>query len=651
VDRDMSELRFLKVARRLVNFTPVATACMLCFCQAVGQTVDISHGRDPRAWMRKVRIAAYSLNSHNAREIAEEATKGGVYGIEVDNDITGRYESLLDPAEKLEAIRAVSAVAHRRKNKTFLYIAGLECISANDSAAHTLAKDHPEWLQRKITGQPAIFGTASAFWIKQGEEDAWVSPYAADWRRLYMKRVAQIAKTGVDGIYVDIPYWMTHFKGWEDSWASFDDGTVAAFKQKTGLDARRDIKIGDFDDPGFQKWVAFRIDTITDFLAEIRSTAVAVNPKIAVIPEIYPGIESDGPRVGPDLYEIYPVVDAVAHEYEFGDGDHTAAMRSPFDWMMYQIGMRSFRAFAEGKPTWMLNYSWDGAAHVKPADAMKTMMSSELMAGANVWDASGHVMSGSNDVAERRVIFAWLGTHEDIFGAKQEQLGEIGVYFSDATRIRYADEFVSSYRGALLMLLQGHRQFQIVTPRTLEGFRGKTLVLPDVRLLSEQEIASIHRFAGQGGGVVIDGASNGALSDLSHAVRLADDPARVYLADAERDYASARPSEKVRFLEAIGPSDDDAVQVHAGSDVVAQAMQIDGKTYLFFSNFSGIKPGVELAPTIQTNVSVMVPASVGTTMHVLPFLGTETVVNGTSVGGRMSFALPGLERGMVVWFR
>jgi hypothetical protein len=38
-------------------------------------------------------------------------------------------------------------------------------------------------------------------------------------------------------------------------------------------------------------------------------------------------------------------------------------------------------------------------------------------------------------------------------------------------------------------------------------------------------------------------------------------------------------------------------------------------------------------------------------MHVLPFLGTETVVNGTRVGERESFAVPALERGMVVWFR
>jgi hypothetical protein len=260
---------------------------------------------------------------------------------------------------------------------------------------------------------------------------------------------------------------------------------------------------------------------------------------------------------------------------------------------------------------------------------MQTMMSSELMAGANVWDASGHVMSGSNDVAERRTVYAWIGAHEDIFGANQEQLGEIGVYFSDATRTRYADEFVSSYRGALLVLLQAHRQFQIVTPRTLEAFRGKTLVLPNVRVLSPSEIAAVHRFANGGGRVLMDGASNSALSDLDHAVRLPDDPAKTYLTGAERDYASARPLEQIAFLKAVGAGDDDAVQIHAGSDVVGHAMQIDGKTYLFFSNFSGIKAGVELTPTIQTDVSVMVPASLGTTMHVLPFLGTETVVNGT----------------------
>ena len=91
--------------------------------------------------------------------------------------------------------------------------------------------------------------------------------------------IRQIAATGIDGIYVDIPYWMTHFTGWEDTWASFDDATVAAFRRETGLDARHDLKLGDFQDPNFRKWVDFRIRTITDFLIEIRANATQVNPR------------------------------------------------------------------------------------------------------------------------------------------------------------------------------------------------------------------------------------------------------------------------------------------------------------------------------------------------------------------------------------
>ena len=94
-----------------------------------------------------------------------------------------------------------------------------------------------------------------------------------------MARVRQIAATGIDGIYVDIPYWMTHFDGWEDSWASFDDYTVEAFRRKTGLDAKRDLDIGNFADPHFRQWIDFRIETITDVHGRDRSNGQGVNPR------------------------------------------------------------------------------------------------------------------------------------------------------------------------------------------------------------------------------------------------------------------------------------------------------------------------------------------------------------------------------------
>src|SRR5438128_4911767 len=141
---------------------------------------------------------------------------------------------------------------------------------------------------------------------------------------------------------------MTQFKSWEDTWASFDDYTVSAFKQQPALDAKHELKLGDLSDPNFRKWVEFRIQTFTDFMHEIDVVAKSVNPKIKTIPEIYPGIEQEAVRVGADVYSLYPVVDVIAHEYEFGGGDHMASSRTPADWFNYQVGMHTFRAFAEG---------------------------------------------------------------------------------------------------------------------------------------------------------------------------------------------------------------------------------------------------------------------------------------------------------------
>src|SRR6202521_5797460 len=449
----------------------------------------------PQNWTHYVRIGAYGLERNDPESIVRNAQASHVFGIEVDNDIPGRYESFLDPTEKLKAIRAVAVRAHAAKNKAFVYIAGTECITANaDATPHTLAKEHPDWLQRKITGEPAIFGGGSAFWIRKGDEDVWVTPYASEWRKIYMQRVRQIAGTGIDGIYVDIPYWMTHFDGWEDTWASFDDYTVAAFLKQTGLDAKRDLKLGDFSDPNFRKWIDFRIQTITDFMQEIDRNAKSVNPAIKTIPEIYPGVEEEAVRVGADVYSLYPVVDAIAHEYEFGAGDHMASSRTPLDWFSYQVGMHSFRAFAQGKPTWILNYSWDGDQKVDRREAMRNLAASEIMAGANFWDAPGHSMAGSNDPPTRKKIFSWIKAHEKTFYSPRTPIRPIGVYFSPETRNFFAKEFTASYRGILILLMQKHLEFQVVTPRTVSDFSGNTLILPDVRLMSDSEKSLLHTY-------------------------------------------------------------------------------------------------------------------------------------------------------------
>jgi hypothetical protein len=630
---------------------------LLCFrpCRCLLAAIAVllfpaaASNSDQQDWTNYVRIAAYGLKSDNATQIVENAQRDDVFGIEVDNDIEGRYESFLNPAAKLKAIRAVAEKAHAAHNYAFVYIAGTECITANAAnTPHTMFKDHPDWIQRDITGKPAVFGGGTAFWIRKGDEDVWVSPYAPEWRKIYMQHVRQIAETGIDGIYVDIPYWMTHFEGWEDTWASFDDYTVEAFHKQTGLDAKKDLKLGDSSDPNFRKWVDFRIQTFTDFMQEIGKNAKSVNPKIKIIPEIYPGIEKEAVRVGADVYSLYPVVDAIAHEYEFGEGDHMAAGRQPIDWFNYQVGMHSFRAFAQGKATWILNYSWDGEKGVDIAESMKNLAMSQIMDGANFWDAPGHSMAGSNDYPTRRLIFAWIKAHQDTFFKPRTPIFPVGVYFSPKTRDYFADEFLTSYRGILILLMQKHLEFQVVTPRTLAEFQGSTLVLPDVRMLDDDEKASLQKYVNGGHTLLITGQDATGLPVSANVVQLNDDPGREYFSLLKENFQGASPDQEQSLFEKL--KSDDAIRITASPMVATSISRVQGLPHIYFANFAGLVGGKNPVQTPQKGVQVEVAGVNHARGFFLPFLGDVENVDAVAGNGGITFNLPPIEKGAVFWW-
>lgn len=602
-------------------------------------------GQAPQDWTHYVRIGGNSLELNRVDRIVADAEASHVFGIETDNDIPGRYESFLDPTEKLKAIHAVAEKAHAAHNYAFVYIAGLECITDHaDARPHTFAKDHPGWLQRKITGEPAIFTGGTAFWIVKGDEDVWVSPYVPEWRKIYMQRVRQIAATGIDGIYVDIPYWMTHFKGWEDSWTSFDDYTVAAFRAKTALNAKTDLRLGDFRDANFRKWVDFRIETITDFMKEIDANAKAANPKCKTIAEIYPGIEDNVIRFGSDVCRLYGVVDTIAHEYEPGKGDHMAASRSPQEWFDYFTGLASFRAFAQGKPSWMLNYSWDGVKSVGPREAMKNLFLAQITLNTNPWDARGHVMSESNDIATRTQVFKWIQEHEKTFYLPRTPIHPVGVYFSPKTRDYFVKAFMESYKGTLIQLMQSHVEFQVVTPRTLAEFKGRVLILPDVRCLTEPEIAALKTYADSGGFL----AATGETGDYDDSgAPQSPNRFRGTLGARVHYHANAGAGFVGELLRAT--KFEPAIQVEASPFVYAQPASVDGKLHIFIANFNGLEPNRKLTQTPQTGVRVSFPADGPRKVHALPFLGSPQEIPATWNNGRLSCTLPAIDKGMVVW--
>lgn len=637
-------------------------------------------------WTHYVRIAGHGLNIHNVEQIVKSAAETHVFGIETDNSLTGYYESFLDPTEKLQAMKVMAEKAHAAGNKVFIYTEGLETITANaDQKEHTFFKDHPDWVQRDINGRPAVFGGGDAFWIDEGDEDVWITPYALEWREIFMERIRQIAAAGMDGVFVDIPYWMTHFEGWEDSWASFDNYTLAAFKAVSGLNAKTDIRLGDFNDPNFIQWVDFRIRTLTEFMKEVAENGRAVNPDFITIAEIYPGIEESAVRVGADVYEMYQVVDVIAHEYSAGG--YKSADREPADWFAFMAGMYSFRAFAEGKASWMLTYSWEDHENIKPAEAMENLMMSQLMAGTNCWDAANHVMSGSNDYQARARIFQWIGEHEKTFYLPRHPIKPVGVYFSQKTRNYFADEFIPSYRGVMILLLQSHLEFQIVTPRTLANFSGEVLILPDVKCLDDEELAQLKTFVESGKRLVITGESGAydyrrqrhAENPLHQLLGIRDTRekalsvsgkkflyhpfciGKIYYEAVNKDF-----NEWARSGKHEGASFDQlkndfvreirgelqfqaAVEVTASPFVSSQISAVNGNPHVFIANFKGLKGNRNANQLPEKNLRITFPAEKNSQVYALEFMGALKKIKGTWKDGKLTCIIPEIRRGMVVW--
>jgi hypothetical protein len=279
---------------------------------------------------------------------------------------------------------------------------------------------------------------------------------------------------------------------------------------------------------------------------------------------------------------------------------------------------------------------------------MKNLAMSQIMAGANFWDAPGHSMAGSNDLATRKQIFSWIQAHERTFFRPRTPMHPVGVYFSPETRNFYADEFIRSYRGILLVLMQNHMEFQVVTPRTLADFKGKSLVLPDVRILSSAEKDLLAKYASGGNTVVITGNDATGLGTQANVVRLSPCPGKAYMRSAEQDFDHADPHQEQQLLKSVAP--DTTISIAAGPLVATSMATVDGAPHIFFANFTGLVGGVNPVQTPQENIQVIIPAGKGTAGHFLPFLGEEQEVHGTSGGGHMTYTLPSISKGAVFWW-
>jgi hypothetical protein len=275
------------------------------------------------------------------------------------------------------------------------------------------------------------------------------------------------------------------------------------------------------------------------------------------------------------------------------------------------------------------------------------LAASQVMTGANFWDAPGHSMAGSNDAATRQQIFEWIARHEKTFYRPRNPFQPTGVYFSPSSRNFDPARFLPSYRGTLLLLLQNHLEFQVVTPRTLSNFRGTTLVLPDVSILDASERDQLRSFLVRGGRLIVAGADGTGFAPSSNVIAFANSPGSAYLGALEKDFVAASGNPPAQFLAALSPSKD--LIVSASPLVASNTALVGGKPHVFLANFAGIVPHHNLGPSAENSANITVPAARKCVLHYLPFLGEEQKVSSTRTGDSQVFALPGFDRGAVAW--
>ncbi|MFQ6126622.1 MAG: hypothetical protein ACE5R6_18710 [Candidatus Heimdallarchaeota archaeon] len=496
---------------------------------------------------QQARIAGTELwlgiSEEELQSVIEELADQGVNMFCLDIGITNDYNLFLHPDEAILFVKRVCELAHSHQIQVFVYLSGFELQTFDaENNDHSILQDHPDWIQQDLNGQLAVFDYEYArkhniHWLlEEGmEEDAWITPYAREWRAQFMDIVRKLAGTGVDALYVDTAYWMSHFSGWENSWASFDSYTMKAFTITTGLNPPTKNVIGDLDDFSFYSWALFRRKAITDFFTDIKSNATSIAPEIAVIAECFPAFTRHALLTGSDPMFLWDVVDLVTHEFGFHQGEGGADAYTPLNWLLQVSAIVLLRGIDQIHPTWILSYA-------RSPEASAVLAATIVMLGGNFWETKDPIMTGTVDESYRKALFNWVETYEDDIYGGWEIPHAIGIYFSENTRdfVFYPDSIsedatdydyiggphIKELLGTVMMAFRSHLPIKVVTYRDLPELNHTCdlLYLPNVAAMSDEEAELITQYAASHPLIVTGSSSqyyedgkereNNALADL-----------------------------------------------------------------------------------------------------------------------------------------
>ncbi len=413
--------------------------------------------------------------------------------------------------EDLEYLKMVSDYTKNKYPdvKLLLYIAPIERQSYEvdmdqdgkvDPDKESLYTEHPEWAQVSMSGKKAVFYGKIAFWLDETSEDMWICPLKKDYRSHWLKNVLEVEKTGIDGIWWDVPFFIHYFGDlWDGEWTCFSKECEDKFKDYSSCELPQREE---WENPCWRRFIDFRYTTMGGFVKLIKDSLKKINSNFVIINEIWDENGVFAPQTGFSSYHSKEnsYNDFVAHEYE-------PAYSSDYDifsWYLYISQLLTFRGIDGERPTWVLSYS-----HSKEHAKMRA--SATILTSSNFYETDDQYMSGTVGFDFRKNVFTWIKNNESyLYPEIEVPLVDVGVYFSQKSIDYYGlydfrhDE---DLKGIEMMLVKAGVPFEVLTKEKLSyklENKFKLIILPSVHSISDYEAEKIIEFVENGGTVLVD---------------------------------------------------------------------------------------------------------------------------------------------------
>jgi hypothetical protein len=482
-------------------------------------------------WLKTARIAGLglyeTLKDVDLETMLDNLVRQHVNVIECDTSLSD-YLDDKGFRRQVEFIKKVTSRAHEKGLKVVWYYPTLESITpAGEKKPTSMQKDHPDWVQRNFDRRTYnYFYGSKVFWVELNDESAWLCPNSP-YKEYYYNRVKQLAATGLDGLWFDVPL----FNSIAGEWTCTCEYCQEKFKTETGMAFPKALN---FKDPSFFRWIVWRHETIADFLAGIQNTIKTIDPEMEVIIEVVSIDHLINTREGldvtffnPDLHVVWEV-DAISDTTSMKDARVE-------DWLCMFTAYTYCKGISKTRAHWAFSYGFR-------EDDAQMVMASALAAQCNPYETRIPRMCTTIGENYRGKMFGWIKNNSDyifqsVSGADTAILYSPhtrdlidghrngGFYISDGRpnpsyrwwledpemslpRSRY----LSEYRGWAIMYIKQHIPFDIhaVNQVTLEELSAyKTVILPGAACLSRAQRDLLLDFAARGGKLIVTGEESG----------------------------------------------------------------------------------------------------------------------------------------------